>query len=118
MAVTPAVDERNQVVLARLTQRRQAIETLIASVAHESNGVPRVSLAQVFERAGNPAEAASENADAQVCRFVYVVKIAEALPLVGKVRARRALADLGLGERTRVGDMSLAQRAALREALT
>jgi hypothetical protein len=39
---------------------------------------------------------------------VYLVKLAEVLPAIGKVRARRVLADHGLGERTRVGDVPVA----------
>lgn len=51
--------------------------------------------------------------DALASRFVYVVKIAEAAPGVGKVRARRALDAVGLGERDRVGDLSAEVRVAL-----
>lgn len=51
--------------------------------------------------------------DALASRYVYVVKIVEAAPGVGKVRARRALEAVGLGERDRVGDLSTEVRAAL-----
>jgi len=50
-------------------------------------------------------------------RFVYVVKIVEALPGVGKVRARRLLESLGLGERDRVGDLRPETTAALLRGL-
>lgn len=43
-------------------------------------------------------------------RFVYVVKILEVVPGVGKVRARRVLDGVGLGERDRVGDLSVETR--------
>lgn len=54
-----------------------------------------------------------DSVDALASRFVYVVKVVEAVPGVGKVRARRALESVGLGERDRVGDLSADLRAAL-----
>lgn len=104
MAVSPALQQHRSEVLAQLTERRRAIHALIASV-----GASGVTLADVFARA--------EHQDGHVHRFVYLVKIAEALPGVGKVRARRVIADMQLGERTRVGDVTAAQRAALVKAL-
>jgi hypothetical protein len=56
---------------------------------------------------------ADESVAALASRFVYVVKVVEAVPGVGKVRARRALDAVGLGERDRVGDLSVDVRAAL-----
>lgn len=117
MAVSPALEQHRSEVLARLTERRQALHALIASI-----GASGVTLADVFARAGDgstippsasDALSSDTHSDENVCRFVYVVKIAEALPGVGKVRARRVLADLQLGERTRLGDVTAAQRAAL-----
>lgn len=111
MAVAPVVDQRSDNVLARLAQRRAQLEALIGAVHNHS-----ISLADVFARAGDPVVTTLE-ADALVCRFVYLVKIAEALPGVGKVRARRVLADHGFGERTRVGDVAIVDRDALVQAL-
>lgn len=89
-------------VLSRLATLRADLEALIASVA---NG--QTSLADVLQR--------SKSED--VCSFVYLVKIAEALPGVGKVRARRVLEARGFGERTRVGEVPDDSRSALVEAL-
>jgi len=111
MAVTPVVDQRSDKVLARLAQRRAQLEAVIGAVHGHS-----LSLSDVFARAGDPNVATLEP-DALVCRFVYLVKIAEALPGVGKVRARRVLADHGCGERTRVGDVAVNDRDALVQAL-
>jgi hypothetical protein len=111
MAVTPVVDQRSDKVLARLAQRRAQLEAVIGAVHGHS-----LSLSDVFARAGDPNVATLEP-DALVCRFVYLVKIAEALPGVGKVRARRVLADHGCGERTRVGDVAVSDRDALVQAL-
>ena len=110
MAVTPVVDQRSDKVLARLAQRRAQLEAVIGAVHGHS-----LSLSDVFARAGDPNVATLEP-DALVCRFVYLVKIAEALPGVGKVRARRVLADHGCGERTRVGDVAVNDRDTLVEA--
>jgi hypothetical protein len=49
---------------------------------------------------------------------VYLVKIAEAVPGIGKVKARRLLEQHHLSERTRVGDVPLQVRALLLEALS
>ncbi len=111
MAVTPVVDQRSDKVLASLAQRRAQLEAVIGAVHGHS-----LSLSDVFARAGDPNVATLEP-DALVCRFVYLVKIAEALPGVGKVRARRVLADHGCGERTRVGDVAVSDRDALVQAL-
>jgi len=111
MAVTPVVDQRSDKVLARLAQRRAQLEAVIGAVHGHS-----LSLSDVFARAGDPNVATLEP-DALVCRFVYLVKIAEALPGVGKVRARRVLADHGCGERTRVGDVAVNDRDTLVQAL-
>ncbi|NQW67671.1 MAG: hypothetical protein HQ454_00050 [Acidimicrobiaceae bacterium] len=111
MAVTPAMNQRSEEVLTRVTQRRQALELLVESVIQATT-----SLADVFERAGDP-QLATDVPDAMVCRFIYLVKIAEALPNIGKVRARRVLAAHQLGERTRVGEVPFGQRGALVEAL-
>lgn len=111
MAVAPVIDQRSDNVLARLAQRRAQLEALVGAVHDHS-----LSLTDVFARSGDPVVSTLE-ADALVCRFVYLVKIAEALPGVGKVRARRVLADHGFGERTRVGDVAIVDRDALVQAL-
>lgn len=42
--------------------------------------------------------------------YVYVVKALEAVPGIGKVRARRILEELGIGEQVRLGELSASQR--------
>ncbi|MGA0804708.1 MAG: hypothetical protein ACO3QU_07500, partial [Ilumatobacteraceae bacterium] len=78
--------------------------------------VGSTTLGEVFARAAEPSDASSE--DAEVCSFVYLVKIAEAVPGIGKVKARRILEQHHLSERTRVGDVPLQVRALLLEALS
>lgn len=102
MAVTPTVAQRID-VLARLTRLRHDLESLIQQVAQGT-----LSVAQVLALSERDLPA----------RFVYLVKIAEAAPGVGKVRARRVLESLGYGERTRVGDVPPGGFAALVGALT
>jgi hypothetical protein len=116
MAMTPVKDRRSDEVMQRLTRLRNGIDQLVASVRDG-----HVTLADVFARADGGAivdSPATVSDDAQVCSFVYLVKVAEALPGVGKVRARRILEEHGLGERTRVGAVAHEVRAALVEALT
>ena len=59
------------------------------------------------------AEALSnKNPDSAVNRL-YVVKLLESLPGVGKVRARRAMSDIGIAEKRRVSELGANHRAAL-----
>jgi hypothetical protein len=95
MAATPNV-------LEQLTVRRRDMESLVAEVA-----AGRISLNEVLSRSDHDATAG----------FIYLVKVAEALPGVGKVRARRVLAEFSLGERTRVSEVPRATRAPLVAAL-
>jgi hypothetical protein len=106
MAVTPAVALTRHDTLTRITAHRQALQAVINDVT-----AGRLSLVDVFRRA-----AAADYDDAS--RQVYLVKLAEVLPAIGKVRARRVLADHGLGERTRVGDVPVAVQQSLCEALS
>ena len=79
-------------MLTKIVQLRQRLEAMIADVADG-----RSTLGEAFERA---------NGD-KACGMVYIVKLAEVVPGVGKVRARRVLAEHGCGERTRVNQVSL-----------
>jgi len=106
MAVTPAVVGSRLETLARITAHRQALQAVIDDVA-----AGRLSLVEVFRRA-----VAADHDDA--IRQVYLVKLAEVLPAIGKVRARRVLADHGLGERTRVGDVPVAAQQPVCGALS
>lgn len=102
MAVTPAIAHQDD-VHARLRRLRADIESRIARVSDGSTSIERVL--QLGE-------------DDPVVRFVYLVKFAEAVPGVGKVKARRVLASLGYGERTRTGEVPAGDRAALTAALS
>ncbi|MGA1763516.1 MAG: hypothetical protein ACO4A3_02410, partial [Ilumatobacteraceae bacterium] len=88
-----------------------AVRTDVASVDR-----PTRSPSQFTAQSAEPSDASSE--DAVVCSFVYLVKIAEAVPGIGKVKARRILEQHHLSERTRVGDVPLQVRALLVEALS
>jgi hypothetical protein len=100
-------------VLAAVSRRRAAMQKLVDDVA---DGV--LTLAEVFRIASNTQDRDHEQDHERVeaCRFVYVVKVVEVLPGVGKVRARRTLAACGYGERTRVGEVSSERHDALVEA--
>ena len=102
MAVSPTTTRQSDETLARATKLRNDIDALIVSVVDGS-----VTLAQVFERSATEA----------VCGFVYLVKIAESIPGIGKVRARRVLEEHGLGERTRVSEVPSSVRELLSKVL-
>lgn len=94
-------------VLATITRRRETIQRLVGEVAQG-----RRTLGGFLELSRNP----DSGEDATAARFVYMVKVVEVLPHVGKVRARRVLADMGFTERTRVGDIPEHQHPVLIEA--
>lgn len=54
----------------------------------------------------------SPNPDAAVNRL-YVVKVLESLPGVGKVLARRVLSEIGIAEKCRVDELGSDQRTLL-----
>ena len=84
-------------VLEKLARVRATLDVTIESIASGAT-----SIAQVFAAADDPT-----------IRHLYAVKAMEADPRVGKVRARRMLGDLGLGETVRIGDLTTAQMAAI-----
>ena len=49
-------------------------------------------------------------------QFVYVVKLLDVHPALGKVAGRRVLTSLGLTHFSRVSDLNEAQRTAIRQA--
>lgn len=51
-------------------------------------------------------------ADSDECQ-VYLVKLLDVYPGLGKVAGRRLMADLGIGQFTRVADLSDEQRVAV-----
>jgi hypothetical protein len=58
-------------------------------------------------------EALDDSCDAQV----YVVKLLDVTPSLGKVAGRRLMAELGIAALSRVKDLTTAQRDALIEAV-
>ena len=136
MAVTPVAQSRTEDVLRRLSLRRTEIDRLVESVRTGSmtlGGVfaraaaaVRTDVASVDGPTRSPSQSTAQSAetsdasseDAELYSFVYLVKIAEAVPGIGKVKARRILEQHHLSERTRVGDVPLQVRALLVEALS
>lgn len=56
------------------------------------------------------------NPDTAVGRL-YVVKLLESLPGVGKIRARRVMSEIGIGEKRRVSELGANHRVALLKVL-
>jgi len=116
MAVSPVTTRQEEPVLTRLARLRHELEALVASVQSGA-----LTLAEVFARESavrtEPADAATDAREVSVYGFVYLVKLAESVPGIGKVRARRVLEEHGLGERTRVRDVPAATRAVLSRVL-
>ena len=78
-------------VLRELADLRSCLDAAIDSVA-----TGKRSIGQLF------ADAVSDSS----IGYLYAVKAMEADSRVGKVRARRILEDLGLGETTRISELS------------
>ncbi len=54
-----------------------------------------------------------KNADQEATKHLYVVKALEAVQSIGKVRARRLMADLEITEKRRIESLSVSERQAL-----
>jgi hypothetical protein len=89
---------------ALLTELRQEIANLCQQIASgQRSFLGVISLAE-----SNRSAAES---------YVYVVKALEAESSVGKVRARRIMADLGIAERCNIGSLTTQQIEQLKAAL-
>jgi len=68
----------------------------------------RLSLQSIFTGLANGDAPLANN-------YVYVVKLIERIPGVGKVKARRILSELDISERCHVGDLTPEQRSIIVE---
>ena len=89
---------------ALLTELRQEIASLCQQIASGQR-----SFLDVISLAESNRSAAES--------YVYVVKALEAESSVGKVRARRIMADLGIAERCNIGSLTTQQIEQLKAAL-
>ena len=89
---------------ALLTELRQEIANLCQQIASGQR-----SFLDVISLAESNRTAAES--------YVYVVKALEAESSVGKVRARRIMADLGIAERCNIGSLTTQQIEQLKAAL-
>ena len=89
---------------ALLTELRQEIASLCQQIALGQRSF--VDLMSLSESDRNAAES-----------YVYVVKALEAEPSIGKVRARRIMADIGIAERCNIGSLTAHQVEQLKAAL-
>jgi hypothetical protein len=89
---------------ALLTELRQEIANLCQQIASGQR-----SFLDVISLAESNRSAAES--------YVYVVKALEAELSVGKVRARRIMADLGIAERCNIGSLTTQQVEQLKAAL-
>ena len=86
-----------------LSELRDEIARLCDDVA-----VGRLSLKTIFTGVGDEGAPLANN-------YVYVVKLIERIPGVGKVKARRILSELDISERCHVGDLTPEQRSIIVE---
>jgi len=89
---------------ALLTELRQEIASLCQQIALGQKSF--MDLISLSESDRNAAES-----------YVYVVKALEAAPSIGKVRARRIMADIGIAERCNIGSLTTHQIEQLKAAL-
>jgi Spy/CpxP family protein refolding chaperone len=89
---------------ALLTELRQEIANLCQQIVSGQRSF--VELISLNESDRSAAES-----------YVYVVKALEAETSVGKVRARRIMADIGIAERCNIGSLTTQQVEQLQAAL-
>ena len=65
----------------------------------------------------NLSDVLIKNADHEATKRLYVVKALEAIQSVGKVKARRLMADLEITEKRRIESLTNSERQALLEKL-
>lgn len=82
------------------------MDSLIESIA-----TGRVSVADAF------GFVSSSDTRAESAANLYVVAVVEAAPGLGKVAARRLLAEVGVAETTRLGELDGGERRAILEAM-
>lgn len=97
-ALTP---EQRQAALAKAAEARRVRAEIKARLK-----LNRLSLPELFEQ--------SDSDD--IVAKLKVVSVLESLPGVGKVRARRIMADLDISESRRLRGLGTKQRAALLDA--
>jgi methylthioribose-1-phosphate isomerase len=89
---------------ALLTELRQEIANLVQQIASGQRSF--VEVISLSESTRSAAES-----------YVYVVKALEAESSIGKVRARRIMADLDIAERCNIGSLTTQQVEQLKAAL-
>jgi hypothetical protein len=89
---------------ALLTELRQEIANLCQQIASGQRSF--IDLIALSKSNRSAAES-----------YVYVVKALEAESSVGKVRARRIMADIGIAERCNIGSLTTQQVEQLKAAL-
>ena len=97
-AEVPGAEVPGAEILAAAAERRARWQAAVAAVAAGEMGLDQAR--------ADPALAG-----------IKAVKIIEVLPGAGKVKGRRAMAEAGIGERQRLGELSTEQMTALRTAL-
>jgi hypothetical protein len=86
-----------------LTELRDEIARLCDEVA-----VGRLTLQTIFTGLADEGAPLANS-------YVYVVKLIERIPGIGKVKARRILSELDISERCHVGDLTPEQRSIIVE---
>lgn len=99
MSPTPVItSEQRSAVIASARAIRMEMTNVQTHLANAS-----LSLDEALSNA-NPEAAVN---------YLYVVKLLESLPGVGKVRVRRVMSDMGIAEKRRVFDLEPNQRTGL-----
>lgn len=96
----PLSDEQRRAALEKAAEARRVRARLKADLQAGT-----VTLAEVFARAE----------DDKVVADTKILVVLESLPHIGKVRSRRAMAEIGISERQRVRGVGEHQRRALIE---
>lgn len=101
MAQPPPLSDEQR----RLALEKAAVARRIRAAVKEQLRAGEVSLGELFERAN----------DDEVVAKTKVLPLLESLPGVGKVKARRAMSEIGIAESRRIRGLGDQQRSALVE---
>ena len=89
--------ESRQSAIARVSGARRKMSEVLLEIAAEKR-----SMAAVLQKS-----------DEEALNRLYVVKVLESFKVVGKIRARQALDDLGIEHKRKISNLTSAERDAL-----
>ena len=102
MATSPAKERERSMALASALNLRTAMSRVLEEISTGSLSIHEVLAKSINDKATSR---------------LYVVKALESIPVVGKVKARRVMTELGITQKRHVESLSTQERDALIKVL-